>query len=311
VDKVNACDALIVGGAVMFREDHIRFKMPVGITKPVVFYGVSYRTWNDDSHYFAYAGFYDDVYQILQHPKVIMGVRNDGTEKWMWQKLGSHDDRIVTIPDSGLYVETENREFPQGYQIGRTNIVVALNGEDSSERFGAKTFIVLGNIAKAMTMFWEQDRSVNFILSPHTYQDYDVAAAISSRLPTEMLHQNVVSTGINRADQAHIFYDLYSWADLILAMRIHAMVPAIGLGTPMIALSSQKRMTEFMKDAGLEYYYLNIFDKDLSGLLYNRIRESIKYPGGVKTDFTEAGLAMRARTKAFNEKIYNFIKEGI
>jgi len=307
VDKVNACDALIVGGAVMFREDHIRFKLPRGITKPIVFYGVSYRVWGD-GEYFRLAGFYDDVYEILRYSKVIMGVRNDGTEKWLREKVGSRSEKIVTIPDPGLYVETRT-VLPLEPEAGRTNIVVALNGEDESERFGAKRFIVLGNIAKALTMFWEQEPSVNIILSPHTYEDYLLMKDITRFLPIEMLHKNIISTGLHYAYQAPLFYDLYRHVELVLAMRIHAMVPAIGLGTPMIALSSQKRMTEFMKDLGLQDSVLDLFHVT-PGQLYGTMEACIKYSETIKAAFMQATADMRKRTKAFNEKIYNFIKEA-
>jgi len=307
VDKVNACDALIVGGAVMFREDHIRFKMPPGIKKPIVFYGVSYRVWGDGSYYTG-TGFMLDITAILTYPRVIFGVRNDGTEKWLWEKMGLHHSATINIPDPGLYVETVERK-PWQIEDGKINIAVVLNGEDESKRFGAKLLIVLGNIAKALTMFWEQDRNVNILLCTHTHDDHVLVKELIKFLPVEMVYQNVVCPGLHRATQALFFYDIYRYADLVLAMRIHAMVPAIGLATPMLALSTQKRMDVFMGDAKLGYYLMNLFDVT-PGQLYGKMEACLKYPSNVKTDFYKAKDEMRKKTKVFNEKIYHFIKEG-
>jgi len=310
VDKVNACDALIVGGAVMFREDHIRFKMPRGINKPIVFYGVSYRVWGDSAYYLGNSFGYD-MRQIFNEPWLAyFGVRNDGTERWLWSKVAHHSDRVEIIPDPALYIETVEQK-PHEIEDGRVNIVVALNNEDAHQRFGYARSRVMLNIADGLKMFWEQDRKVNFIFSPHASEDYRFLGDLMTLLPTEMLHQNVISTGIHYAYQAPLFYDLYRHVDLVLAMRIHAMSPAIGLGTPMIALSSQKRMTEFMKDAGLEYYCLDIFDQHLPGLLYGRMEAAIKYPDDVKEQFRRSYNLMRHRTWRFNQRIYNFIKEAI
>jgi len=307
VDKVNARDALIVGGAVMFREDHVRFQMPFGMHKPVIFYGVSYRVWSGVPYYVG-GHFSMDMARTLSYPKTIVGVRNDGTEKWLRSKLEFDSEKIVTIPDPGLYVESKCI-LPLEPEKDRTNIVVALNYEDDEDRFGGR-MEWLDNLAKALRMFWEQSPNVNFIFSPHTYEDYILLYKLCGRLPDKMCYQNIISTGIHYAYQAPLFYDLYTHVDLILAMRIHAMVPAIGLGTPMLALSTQKRMDVFMKDAKLGYYLMNLFDVT-PGQLYGKMEACLKYPSNVKTDFYKVRDEMRKKTKVFNERIYNFIKEGL
>jgi len=309
VDKVNACDALIAGGAVMFREDHIRFKMPLGITKPIVFYGVSYRVWEEYSHYYVMGRFGGDIARSLSYPKCIFGVRNDGTERWLWSKLGLHHDKIETIPDPGLYIEPSKlRHIAPIPPI--TNIVVALNNEDDLWRYGTRKSDAMRILADALCRIWEDHRRINIILSPHTFEDYDLLKALIHFLPQEMAYQNVVSTGLVPARNAVDFYSLYQQVDLIIAMRIHAMVPAIGLGIPMLALSSSKRMDEFMKDVGLSEYLVGLF-RTTAGALAGKIEGCLTYPTEVRVDFMKAGEKMRARTKAFNEKIYNFIKEAL
>jgi len=158
-------------------------------------------------------------------------------------------------------------------------------------------------------MFWEVDRSVNFIFAPHTYEDYAMLGYIIASLPYPIGYQNVVTIGLCSAQNASYYYDLYRKVDLILAMRIHAMVPAIGLATSMLALSTQKRMDAFMEDAKLGYYLMNLFDIT-PGQLYGKMEACLKYPSNVKTDFYKAKDEMRKKTKVFNEKIYDFIKEG-
>jgi len=78
----------------------------------------------------------------------------------------------------------------------------------------------------------------------------------------------------------------------------------------MIALSSQKRMTEFLIDVALPNHGIDIFDNDLAEKLKNRINWILNSRVMIKACYSEITNRMRTRTKIFNEKIYNFIKEA-
>src|SRR5262249_17860706 len=148
----------------------------------------------------------------------------------------------------------------------------SLNNEDESWRFRdeaqKKEFLTqLALAVENLASKWD----LNVILCPHYLDDYKIMAEFMQMLTPRIAHQKLVSSGLLRVSQATYFYDLYSKADIALSMRIHSMSPAIGLGLPMLALSSQKRMAEFLNTAGLQDFKVDVFEAGLQEKVVSKV----------------------------------------
>lgn len=349
VDRVNAHDALIVGAAIAINGRRyltnagMRLDLPVGlwpeIKRPVVFYGISYRCW-PYQRYYHLDKFKELIKYLLAAPNVMLSLRNDGTKAWLEKTLGHSLSGVPEIPDPALYVETESARQPQ-LVAGKKNIIVALNNEDEVFRFGGAprelAWHLLGNRVEEATLvnFWQSLRywrirrrrmvkqiaaalsrisaewNANFILCPHYLDDFKIIGELFDELPPSLAHQNVVSAGLMKVPHSPYFYDLYAKADLAISMRVHSMSPSIGVGTPMIALSTQPRLDVFMKDAKLDDHLLDIFDEDLTERLVARANEMLGDPVTVRTRFARTREEMRSRTAIFNRRVEGFIAERL
>lgn len=342
VDFVNdKSDGLIVGAAVTLdgRPYHknagMRFDLPFELwsrfTKPIVFYGISYRVW-PYQRYYNLEKFKRAMDSILNNKRILFSVRNDGTKGWLENILGYKSDNVLTVPDPGLYVPVKDSWHAE-LAGGKINVLISLNNEDEVYRYGGvlresawrllapvihERHLVKGwkyvpgwkhrkqqflqGLARTLDMLLK-DWDLNVILCPHYFDDYTIMQEFIAECSLAVPHRDIISTGLLRVPEADFFYDRYAKADLVLSMRVHSMSPAIGLGTPTVALVSQPRMAEFIKQAGLQKYLIDVFDPDLEIRLYKVVSAVLNNREEVRRDLKASCAAMRKETLAFNDKV--------
>lgn len=313
VSLINRHDALVVGGAVAingqkyYANAGMRFDMPLElwskIERPVIFYGISHRHWPGQP--FHHAEKLKATLALLQRrKKTIIAVRNDGTKRWLTERFGIDVENIREIPDPALFVPA-SRELPASdFVDGRLNIVLAFNDEDSEQRYGgaeARATVVKGLAAAVERMFAEWD--VNLVLAPHYFDDHRmIADFVQASLP-RISHQWMRSSGLARVDETADFYGRYARADLVIAMRVHAISPCVGLGVPMVPLVTQERMTCFLDDAGLADFAVDARSPDLADRLFEAVRRTLADAGTVRGRFLAAAGRMRERIRSFNRDV--------
>lgn len=345
VDSVNRSDGLIVGamvtlnGRMYLKHAGMRFDLPYElwskISKPIVFYAISYRVW-PQQRYHNLDQFKRAMDLILRSPNILFSVRNDGSKGWIESLLGYSSDRISVIPDPTLYVPPKDAWHPE-LEEGKVNVVISLNEEDEVYRFGgesrrqawkylspvigeprllrawkhvpgwqARKRAFLRNLANALEKL-SLERNLNLILCPHYFDDYKIIGEFLSVCSLRLAYQLTVATGILRVPLAPYFYDFYSKADVVLSMRVHSMTPAVGLGVPCVALTSQARMSEFMNDAGLQDFVVDIFDPDLTDKVYQRLSYCLEQRDQVKSRLQAVQSSMRQRTRTYNQRIASLL----
>lgn len=306
------------------------------IEKPIIFYGISYKFWPGQKYYHL-----DKLKLALDYllasPRVFFGVRNDGAKDWLESLVGYKSNQIIEIPDPAVYVPVKDSNHPE-LVAGKKNVIISLNNEDEVYRFGGefrkRTWDILaprleekklirwwkrlpgwdsrrkkflGELAQAIKKL-AQEWDLNLILCPHYFDDY---TTMSEFLPffsrgvdsIRILHQVMVSRGLLRVPQTPYFYDLYAKADLALSMRIHSMSPAIGLGTPVVPLVSQSRMSDFLEKASLSDIGVDIFGGDVVNQVYKLASAALADRVSAAQKLRTAAAAMRDETFSFNRKI--------
>lgn len=341
VDKVNATDCLLVGGAVSlngrqaFTNAGMRLDLPFHlwskIERPIVFYGLSYRVW-PGQQYRNLDALRRTVRKLLPMPQVLFGVRNDGTKHWLENLLGFKSDAILEVPDPALWVPAAG-DSRRELDTGRSNVVLSLNNEDAVYRYGGAlrqmVWPALSGIfeEQRLARLWErapiwrhrrrrmlhgiaaaldrlsQKRDLALILCPHYFDDYTIMGEFASLCTPRIAHQLMTSVGLAKVDQTEHFYSIYSGADLALSMRVHSLSPSIGLGTPVIALSSQARIEKFMSDAGLGDLTLDVFDEGLEDRLLACAEACLDQPGAAKARISGAREHLRRRAAQFNNRL--------
>ncbi|MDD4628520.1 MAG: polysaccharide pyruvyl transferase family protein [Candidatus Peribacteraceae bacterium] len=312
VDLVNAHDGLLVGGAVTFNgrphltEAGMRFNLPLSlwthIRVPVIFYGNSYRFW-PKATYHNVEKLRETVRYIIETPRIFFGVRNDGTKEFLESLLGLRSDRIVPVPDPGMYVPVEEHDYPEFSSV-RKNILLSINNEDESDRFpdAAGKTKFLESFAKALERIAEAF-DVNFVLCPHAFDDYKIIAQLLDLLPPKIVHQRTLSTGLLPVPKAPYFYGRYARADLAMSMRIHSLSPAIGLGIPVIPLVSQNRVSAFLENIGLGDLGVDVFGADVEEQVFAKAAGALAHPDDATRKIRNAAAHSRQQTAAINDRV--------
>jgi hypothetical protein len=349
VELCNHFDLVVVGAAVTFvgsrehEQTGMRFALPLhlwdGIEPPLVFYGLSYRTWPSQTYHHR-DRLREAVEAALAYPRMLFSVRNDGTKDWLAALLDLDLSHVHEVPDPALYVPPAGgRPYclsdPDG---GGIDIAVSLNDEDARHRFepgpaprqaSLSRRIGARLAGRSADRGWVTNRhaflrelagvldavaareGVRIHLCPHHHEDFRLVADFFDVCSSRLKHQVVGVHELPHATRAPHFYDLYRCADLTLAMRVHAMSPSVGLGTPTLALCSQRRMSAFMRDAGLEDHALDIFDTDFAQRLRKRVGTLLGDGAGARRAVTSAVERLRERTRAFDHRVERLVTTGV
>ncbi len=341
VTSVNQSNGLIINGAVTIhgrkylQETGMRFELPLKlmekITKPIIFYGISYRHFRGQEFFHA-----ETLKKTLRFfvgsPTILMGVRNDGTKKWLEQTLKLDKetiDQIIEIPDSGLFTSAKAGCYPEILDDPKV-IIFSPNDEDSAFRFAddnklnvKETGYLLNPEAekKPEDHSWFKNRETlidkikntltrlvqetggQLLLVPHYLDDYKFIASLVDRFEPQIAHQCSITTGLMRVQGTEYFYGRYVQADLAISMRVHSMSPCIGLGVPMIPLITQPRMWDFLKSCGLDDIGVDAFSENVEQELFETAREILSNPKQRIEQFNRARDRMRSEVKIINQNI--------
>ncbi len=317
VDMINSSDGLIVGGAVTmnggihYGNAGMRVDLPLDlwrvVNKPVVFHGISYRHW-DGQEYHHLDRLQETLDFILTSPLMFLGVRNDGTEKWLEDFVGVKSERVIEVPDPGFFIQPDVAdEYPE-IRKDRCNIIIAFNNEDSQERF--KNIDAGSKVVRSIARMIESiagEREVQIILVPHYLDDYKMMSELVDCLQPRLAHQCMASTGLVNIRQAKHFYGRYTKADLIVSMRVHSMSPAIGMGLPVIPLVSQDRMRVFLKNSGLEKDAVDVFDPSLDAALLSTAKRVLSKPEELRERYSAAFDLLRGQMRDVNGRVMDLI----
>lgn len=324
VEMVNKnYDALLINGAVTFNGRHyqpnagMRFDLPYELwstfSKPIIFYGVSYRFWEGQTYHHL-DKFVKALQYIVESPNILFGVRNDGTKEWLKDFCGIDSSKIHEIPDTGVFVPADESQIYPEIKNGTKNIIIGFNNEDAEFRFGAADAAqaiamregYLRNLASAIEQLVER-YDANVILAPHYLDDYGMIHEFVSYLKPRVAHQHTVSSGLLKVDHTEYFYGRYTQVDLALSMRVHSMSPSIGLGVPVIPVTSQGRMTDFLDKVGLSDIALDVFDEQLEIKLLEKATQILDDPSNIVALTSKATSDMRTQLKVFNEQMRSIL----
>jgi len=264
---VNSCDLLWVVGAVMFndRSEHTnggsRFNLNTAelqrITRPLIFGGVSYRSWEPIKHNIQ--ALKDSVGYLNSSEDCLLGVRNDGTKNWLNEMLGEELNNLREFPDPGFFaldqsIKLSSIKYPKG-------MLVSLNNEDADLRYRDDRVLkyLIDAVRNACLDFWSNFHEP-IGLAPHSFEDYELLMRLADTFPKRFLHQNVYVLPLLSGKKAKKFYDFYRVPRVVIASRVHAMSPSIGFGNKTLVLASQVRIKEYLKELKLTDISIDILE---------------------------------------------------
>jgi polysaccharide pyruvyl transferase WcaK-like protein len=179
---------------------------------------------------------------LVSRKQYLITVRNDGSMKALRKHIPSNlVDKIFIVPDGGFFLDLEAEAAPY-FAASSLRIGINLASDMSELRFrnfgnpgGYEAFC--DEFAKLIEALSEDDSIGQYLFFPHIFSDLTIIADVISRLSDRLRRTRVSAapylTGPSGAK--HIF-GMYRSCNLLLGMRFHANVCAIGMGVPVIGL---------------------------------------------------------------------------
>lgn len=299
--KTNESELLFIPGAVTFngRLDHQRGGSRLNfnvsdlekIKVPIIAQGLSYRFWNEND-YPNKNQLSETISYLNSKNTCLIGLRNDGTKEWLEETLGEQLDNMPECPDPGFFVGS-----PRLGETGK-DLFISVNYEDNLSRYKDPLHLenTLNTLVKCCEIF-TKNTNEKVVFVPHSFEDYEMILLISKRLKPGTLHKKIRVLSIPGYENHMSIYDSYRTARAVVAMRVHSLSPALGMRIPTFVISTQKRMTTYMKKIKLENQITEINDENLWNKCENFLEDII----AEKFNFVNQDLAISEQRKLVME----------
>jgi hypothetical protein len=186
---------------------------------------------------------------------------------------------------------------------GRPNLLVQLAGDRPRRRFGLRRRRTLVRLAALLADLADR-RGVRLVLAPHLLGDLPVYAALVEALPPRVAREAcTLGPVVKGAAAAPDFFELYRRADLVLGMRGHSVICAVGLGTPVVGLATHDKVGGFLAEVGLGDWAVDL-DRD-PGLdsLGAKLEALLDDPEAARRRVAEPLPRLREETRRFHREI--------
>jgi len=332
-DLNNNFDLLVVGGGGMIdgsrrnKNTGFAFNMELDLVQkisiPIVFYGLGFNLFTSQIFHNK-KKLIESLNFFLNKKNVLFSVRNDHSKKRLEEFIGYTSEKIIEIPDPGMFAKAKIKKSDL-ISESQFNILIQLAGDNISSRLNLPNVRYLRKLIapfthlklkKQLGLILESliklpnSENINFILSPHLLRDVKINSSFISLIPNRIQRFNFCMTPILKGGgSSSDFFSIYKNCDMVIGMRGHAVICSVGLGTPIIALSSHPKVRGFMESIGLDY--LEFTDKNISKKLSKKINHIFTNHSEIKIQLEKIKKTERRKIYDFNKKIENLLVSNL
>ena len=234
------------------------------LRRPIVLYALGQNT-----HYGEKLGSVKPLVDLVEavSQRGLVSVRNDGSIERLYEEAPVLEQfPIYEIPDPGVFVSfAERRNTPNGSPPRGSHapeVILQVAGDHISRFSSAHRADLLVNLAEFIYLI-HHAFGARVTLMPHIWRDipvmYEIYALAEDLFAPRYLEHKVISLGPLLRGGKHLasFVDVYERADLVVAMRGHAVKCAVGLGTPVVGFDSHPKIRGFLRHCGLERWVVS------------------------------------------------------
>jgi len=207
-----------------------------------------------------------DVLRATAELEIPFSVRNDGSLERLQELAGLAADHVVEVPDPGFFVTADPDYHVPQFQGERRRVVLQVAGDNLEHRLALaergrdfrwrrkpekrRRRAFIDDMARLVRWLVEKQHA-QVVLAPHITRDLTITAEILERAPNAIVRPHVRVLGVPHPKSAAQFFAAYARADLVIGMRGHSVICAVGLGTPCLAISTHDKVAGFMRKCGL------------------------------------------------------------
>lgn len=322
VDYVNQFDLLIIGGGNYFElwVEHsptgtsimIEPELYEKIIIPVVFNALGVDPGQGASKN-ACDKFRTFLDLVCSDDNNFISVRNDGSLNALEKFIGKdYLNHVVWTPDAGINIQCDD-DF---LEISGDYLAVNIAGDMLDVRFPAEgNYISYGSfiedIAAVITKTLEERYVKQVVLIPHIYKDLTCINDLLNHFPDNIIRQQIsIAPLLNGLDSEKKLFSIYKNAKLTLAMRFHANLCSIGLGTQTIGLGNYRQIEQLYSELGLLNYYVKVNELGFSESLNEKL-ETMFLSDTTQESFKVIANRQKVLYSAYMDKLKRFLKDRL
>jgi len=184
-------------------------------------------------------------------------VRNDGSLDRLRRDLGADVAATVhEVPDPGALFDAP--PLPPETVRDRPYALIQLAGDRKGDRIGPHAehqSRFIDAMAGHALRLW-RDHGLDILIAPHIFLDARLSTALLTTLYARARpggrDRPFRMGGTPHPMHARRFFGSYAAAELVIGMRGHAVICGVGLGRPVVALSTHPKLAGFMSACDLD-----------------------------------------------------------
>lgn len=323
-NRANKKDLLLIGGGSFFDVwiDSSSTGTTIDISKdqinnintPIVFHGMGCIFSKNESKKNK-KKFIDFLSWIVQSKKCLVSVRNDGSYDRIKDVVPEQVMKGVhVIPDGAFFMKNASKKF--GYSLAGRNETIGVNIVSDMPRLrfdGDKSyntydgFIV--RLSNVLEGYLEKEEKRRVILIPHIHSDLkaisDLLQVTAERIRR---HQMTVAPYLSGQGDEKKIFGLYKVVDLVIGMRYHSNVCAIGLETPSIGLANgHPKVKDMYESLSMNSRTVNINSKSFNTDISDKILQSHTNSHKIKMRYKQKKGEMSKKLSEYHSKVRSLI----
>lgn len=242
---------------------------------------------------------------LVNSPKVLVSVRNDGTIESLSQLAGKEiTDSTVDLPDAGFFVPK-----PAVMETNLVFIGINLACDMPELRFrDGDPELFLNQIGEFITRMCQFDDRIRFKFFQHIFSDLSVQARLLELLPDKVRRERAYVVGLHPDEEgALLIVREYATCAVVVANRFHSAVVPIGMGIPTIGISNYPQIARLFEDLSLSDRCINGHDTErLADNLYKAI-VSVFHSPNIHQKCQDVVHMLKSRRQQASEVLRNWL----
>lgn len=238
-------------------------------------------------------------------------LRNDGSYENLEKLYGTQfSDVIYEIPDNGYFIQTDDFDhslFTKDYKSIGINLV--FDGKDSrfSKDISYKEFVT--EFSLILENFLKECGDYQVIFFPHIYSDLKTISKVIENIDDKIRRYRIkVSPYLSGQGSEKYIFSIYEKCDLILGMRFHSNVVAIGKNIPSIGLATNHyRIPSVYNKLGINNQYVYVNQYDIFNALKDKLYTCIKNKENINRKYKNIYKYLNKET----QNIHKLLKEWL
>ncbi|MPW24782.1 hypothetical protein GC105_03125 [Alkalibaculum sp. M08DMB] len=252
--------------------------------------------------------FGDFLNYLLEHPsKYLLSVRNDGSKKLLTKY---YESKIVTqihkVPDGGFFFKPDSNFHP--IPNTKNNVGICLACDMDSIRFGNGYDRFLQQMSEFINgIIKHDDKSVVFY--PHIYSDIKIISDVLALIKDIHRRNNVVVAPLLNTKNfgAHYLFESYKKCELIIGMRFHSNVCAIGNTIPTIGLTSYHKHGMLYEELGMIERTVQSIDANLLDKINVLYKNTVDNSLDIRKQYEDILVNLNNEIDSFHNRIKSWL----